>query len=71
MIMPGNIDGLALATIVRERWPRLAVLLTTGFADVVNDAGDCKTVDFGVLRKPYRRADIARAVRAALAVDGA
>lgn len=71
MIMPGNVDGLALARIARERWPRLAILLTTGFADVAHDAGDCKTVDFGVLHKPYRKADIARAVRAALAVDGA
>jgi PAS domain S-box-containing protein len=71
MIMPGNVDGLALARIARERWPRLAILLTTGFADVASDAGDCKTGDFGVLHKPYRKADIARAVRAALAVDGA
>ena len=52
-----------------QRWPRLAILLTTGFADViVDEAGDGKAVDFGVLRKPYRKADLARAMRAALAV---
>jgi CheY-like chemotaxis protein len=71
IVMSGKVDGLALARTVRERWPRLAVLLTTGFADVAGDAGDGKAVDFAVLRKPYRKADIARAVRAVLAVDGA
>ncbi|MPZ34786.1 MAG: PAS domain S-box protein [Rhodospirillales bacterium] len=71
MVMPGETDGLGLARMARERWPKLAVLLTTGFSDVVDDGGDGKAVDFGVLRKPYRKADIARAMRAALAVGGA
>ena len=72
MVMPGEIDGLALARMARQRWPKLAILLTTGFSDViVDEGGDGKAVDFGVLRKPYRKADIARAVRAALAVGGA
>jgi FixJ family two-component response regulator len=68
MVMPGTVDGLALARIARERWPKLAILLTTGFADVLDDAADSKALDFGVLRKPYRKADLARAMRAALAV---
>ena len=67
VVMPGEVDGLALARIARERWPRLAMLLTTGFANVVEDAKDGKAVEFGVLRKPYRKADIAQAMRAALA----
>jgi PAS domain S-box-containing protein len=71
MIMPGKVDGLALARIARERWPGLAILLTTGFADRGDDAGKAKAVEFDVLRKPYRRVDIARAVRAALTVVGA
>ena len=69
MVMPGEIDGLDLAKMARQRWPKLAILLTTGFSDViVDEAGDGKAVDFGVLRKPYRKADLARAMRAALAV---
>lgn len=65
-------DGLALAQMARERWPKLAILLTTGFSDViVDESGDGKAVEFGVLRKPYRKADIARAMRAALTVGGA
>jgi CheY-like chemotaxis protein len=72
MVMPGETDGLALAKMARERWPKLAILLTTGFSDVVVDeSGDGKTVEFAVLRKPYRKADIARAMRAALTVGGA
>ena len=72
MVMPGEIDGLGLAKMARQRWPKLAILLTTGFSDViVDEAGDGKAVDFGVLRKPYRKADLARAMRAALAVAGA
>ncbi len=70
MIMPGKVDGLALAGIARDRWPKLAILLTTGFADVASDTSDGKAADFAVLRKPYRKADIARAVRATLTVDG-
>ena len=71
IVMPGEIDGLALARIVRERWPKLALLLTTGFAEDIADAEDGKAIDFAILRKPYRKADIARAVRTALAAYGA
>jgi CheY-like chemotaxis protein len=70
VIMPGKVDGLALARIARERWPRLAILLTTGFADAVED-GEGKAIEFEVLRKPYRKADMARAVSAALASEAA
>ena len=72
MVMPGETDGLALAKMAQQRWPKLAILLTTGFSDVVADeGGDGKAVEFGVLRKPYRKADLARAMRAALTVGGA
>jgi PAS domain S-box-containing protein len=71
IVMAGKVDGLALARTVRERWPKLAILLTTGFAEDVNDAEDGSAIDFAVLRKPYRKADIARTVRATLAVAGA
>jgi signal transduction histidine kinase len=62
IVMPGNIDGLALARMVAQRWPELRVVLTTGFAD---DDG-AMSEEFVVLRKPYWRADLARTVRAAL-----
>jgi PAS domain S-box-containing protein len=71
IVMAGKVDGLALARIVHERWPKLAILLTTGFAEVIPDAEDGKGSHFAVLRKPYRKADIAQAIRAALTVAAA
>ncbi len=67
IVMPGEVDGLSLARIAHERWPGLAVLLTTGFAPVVEDGSEGKAVEFEILHKPYRKADIARAIRTALA----
>ena len=61
VVMPGKVDGVALAKIVHERWPVMRLLLTSGFsADAVGGQ------DFNFLSKPYRKADLARAVRAAL-----
>ncbi len=67
MIMPGKVDGLALARIVRDRWPKLRLLLTTGFAGGAQDAVVGDVPEFGILSKPYRKAELARALRAALA----
>ena len=50
VVMPGTIDGITLAQRLRERWPKLAIMLTTGFVDEperVTQSG------FPVLRKPY------------------
>jgi signal transduction histidine kinase len=66
MIMPGKIDGLALGKIVRERWPKLAVLLTTGFAEEAEDSRDGGVAGFDVLIKPYRKEELAHMVRSAL-----
>jgi len=64
VVMPGKIDGTALAKIARERWPVMRLLLTSGFSSDVLDSGG---QDLNFLNKPYRKADLARAVRAALA----
>src|SRR5262249_20099468 len=62
VVMPGELDGVTLARRVKEEYPEVAVLLTTGYAGAANtrDAG------FPVLRKPYQTATLARAVRNAL-----
>jgi PAS domain S-box-containing protein len=66
MVMPGKIDGSALARIVRERWGRLGILLTTGFAGDTAVAANEGTTDFDILVKPFRKEDLARAIRRAL-----
>ena len=58
--MPGAIDGFELARIVRREFPRIAILLTTGFA------GRPKEPGLRILYKPYKLADLAAAVRETL-----
>jgi PAS domain S-box-containing protein len=62
IIMPGELDGVALARQVKEEYPDIAVLLTSGYARAANthDAG------FPILRKPYQLPALARAIRDAL-----
>lgn len=64
MVMPGRVDGSELARQVGERWPDIAVLLTSGFA---GDASTWSAIRVPVLRKPYRKAELAKAIRARLA----
>jgi CheY-like chemotaxis protein len=66
LIMPGTVDGVALARLVGERWPSVRLLLTSGFADASLDEGGAEGEGFAVLRKPYRKAELAYAVRGAL-----
>jgi CheY-like chemotaxis protein len=66
LVMPGQTDGLALAGIVRTRWPAVAILLTSGFAGEPDDADDLDASDFEFLRKPYRKPALAAALRHAL-----
>jgi len=50
MVMPGEMDGLALAKAIRERHPGLPVVLTTGFSEA---AATATTERFRLLSKPY------------------
>jgi signal transduction histidine kinase/ActR/RegA family two-component response regulator len=47
VVMPGRLDGLALARQLRRQRPRLAVVLISGYS-----AGEAAVRDFVVLRKP-------------------
>jgi CheY-like chemotaxis protein len=49
VIMPGGLSGLELATKVRERYPEMPILLTTGYSDKLG--GDLS--QFPLLPKPY------------------
>lgn len=39
--MPGSMDGLALASIVRRRWPDLQIIISSGRCEL---AGNCPSV---------------------------
>ena len=70
VVMPGRIDGMALATIARDRWPSLAVVLTTGYSEAFSDEPEGQEAAFNILRKPYRKAELAHKLREALEKRG-
>ena len=57
IVMPGNMDGVALARAARARRPDLPVLLVTGYSEAAAEAG----ADFPVMRKPFQLAELSRA----------
>jgi signal transduction histidine kinase/CheY-like chemotaxis protein len=65
LVMPGSMNGLALADAVRERLPGIGVLLTTGYNDDLLTAGKA-SAGADVLGKPYRRSELADRIGAAL-----
>jgi CheY-like chemotaxis protein len=69
LVMPGSMNGLALADAVRARSPATGVLLTTGYNDDLLTEGKA-SAGADVLGKPYRRSDLADRVRAALNARG-
>jgi CheY-like chemotaxis protein len=49
IVMPGTIDGVGLAREIRSRYPRLPVILTTGYSD----AAQAAPPDLRILHKPF------------------
>jgi CheY-like chemotaxis protein len=69
VVLPGEMDGCALAREVMARSPRSKVLLTSGFPGArLNDMQGVGT-NMRLLSKPYRRDDLTRAVREVLAEE--
>jgi PAS domain S-box-containing protein len=58
IVMPGRLDGLGLARILRQQHPRLPILLATGYSE----AAQAVHADFPILRKPYRVQELSRAL---------
>jgi PAS domain S-box-containing protein len=64
IVMPGGISGIELAQKVRDRFPELPILLTTGYSEKVSgDHG------FPVLQKPYELTSLAAALAKLLKID--
>lgn len=66
LVMPGGISGYDLAEQVRQRWPDIRVLLTSGYAEEVINSEKLMAENLQLLRKPYRQSDLARSVRQAI-----
>ena len=62
VVMPGGMSGLELAREARARIPDLRVLLTSGFSEQQAAGGS----GFPLLTKPYRKVQLAQALRRAL-----
>lgn len=66
IVLPGGVNGHQLAERARHAHPGLRVLASSGFSDPRENESYDQSAVGTILRKPYRRADLARAVRAAL-----
>ena len=70
VIMPGEMDGLALAGMVVRRWPKVKIVVTSEAASTKIGDDDIGT-RIRLLAKPYRKDDLARTLHEVLDIgDG-
>jgi len=62
VVMPGGMNGIALAQEIGNHYPHIPVLLTSGYSDVVQSAGS----RFAILRKPFQLSALDKSIREAL-----
>jgi signal transduction histidine kinase/ActR/RegA family two-component response regulator len=68
VVMP-EMNGIAFAEEVRRLYPDVRVLLTSGFSSKLYTNAQIRTIDADLVAKPYRKMDLAVAIRAALDKD--
>jgi PAS domain S-box-containing protein len=66
VVMPDGMSGYQLAAAARQRWPDLKVLFTTGYARENPESETFGSTPGPMIRKPYRRQDLAVSLRMAL-----
>lgn len=67
LVMPGDLNGYALAAKVATEFPNVKILLTSGYAsDAVSNAM-AEGQTYSILHKPYRQAELAERLQALLA----
>jgi len=62
IVMPGVMNGIALAQEIGSRYPQIPVTLTSGYSDVVQTADS----RFAILRKPFQLPALEKFIREAL-----
>jgi CheY-like chemotaxis protein len=66
VVLPGKLSGRDLAVIVEQKRPQTKILLMSGYAsELVEEEGELGSA-YELLRKPFRKADLARKVRSIL-----
>jgi CheY-like chemotaxis protein len=66
VVMPGSMNGIALAQAIGSRYPQIPVVLTSGYSDMVQTAAS----QFAVLRKPFQLPVLEKSIREALERGG-
>ena len=66
VVMPGGLDGRALAAQARQLLPGVKILFTSGFTAAAASAAIEDKFGSNLLSKPYRKSDLARRVRTML-----
>jgi CheY-like chemotaxis protein len=64
ILMPGGMSGLDLARKIRQHFPRMPILLSTGYARA---AGEVHQEGFNIIAKPYRADSLAAALQRTIA----
>jgi PAS domain S-box-containing protein len=66
IIMPNGMSGVELASFTRQHYPNVKVMLASGYALPALKIDHVSLNDFSFVNKPYRLADLARALRSSL-----
>ena len=66
VIMPSGMSGYDLANELRRHYQDIKVLMTSGYPEKVIGRGGIGDTDINLLRKLYKKANLAEAVRSAL-----
>jgi DNA-binding NtrC family response regulator len=61
VVMPGGMNGIALAQEIGNHYPHIPVVLTSGYNDVVQTAQN----RFAILRKPFQLSALDKSIREA------
>ena len=67
--MPGRLDGMSVARLLRLRRPNIPIIYTTGRPDVLNSLRPFGSKEV-LLSKPYELSDLLHTVRRLLGQDG-
>ena len=66
IVMPGRLNGIALASELRARDPAARILFTSGFSSPVTLRAKIDGFDADLISKPYRKTELAFLVRSVL-----